>query len=70
MRSLCLAAGVALAFASLSGCHFFLAPAVIAVTSGVGVASSVASIAKDVLEIDVSVKQLFAPPAASPAAIQ
>jgi hypothetical protein len=70
LRSTCLAAGVALAFASLSGCHLLALPLVVNAGTAIGIASGVVSVAKDVLELDVTARQIFAPPAASPAAIQ
>ena len=65
-RVLC--AGLVLA---LSGCHFLAAPAVVAIGTGLGIASSVEALAKDVLEIDTSYHALLGAPAApSPAAVQ
>jgi hypothetical protein len=69
MKNVFLAAALA---ASLSGCHVLMAPAVVALSTAVGTASGAASIAKDVLEIDVSARSLFGvqPFKASPAAVQ
>lgn len=66
IRAHCIAAALCVA---LTGCHFLLAAPVVAVTTGLGAASSAASLAKDVLEIDVTARNLFAAPAPSPAAV-
>ena len=68
MIRLHLAAG-ALALA-LSGCHFLAAPLIVNAGTAIGIASGVVSVAKDVLELDVSARQLLAPPLPSPAAVQ
>ena len=46
---------------ALGGCHALLAPPFLAATGVIGTLSGAASIAKDVLEIDVSVGRLLAP---------
>ena len=55
IRATCLAA---LAAVSLTACHFLAAPAVLGASTALGITSGVVSVAKDVLELDVSLRNL------------
>ena len=70
MIRLHLAAGALALALSASGCHFLAAPLIVNAGTAIGIASGVVSVAKDVLELDVSARQLLAPPLPSPAAVQ
>lgn len=49
------AAGLVLA---VSGCHFLAAPLIVNAGTALGIASGAVSVAKDVLELDVSLRNL------------